>query len=425
MKILATAILLLAFFPGTVPGQRPAPRTVEHREGDPDPVLPAGTAPQGPSYTIAGATVRLEVDPDARGRFWMGSAVIVKLPDGRTPVVTCRHNVQNNDRGRVQTVILTVPGGKRYRARVKAVDANADLALLHAALDGTEPAVPLSQRAPQINENIYLVGYPGGVQVPRCRAGRYIGLRAIRSDNAAISANIAQGDSGGGIFLNGCLCGLMTWNSGDISPGNGPSWKELTSFLETQCGPSGCFPPPQGGFRGFGIGVIRQPTYPQQPPSGGGRLGPEVTPPPIAGSPVTPAGPTAPPTMDKISDDRMARIEAAINELSRRPIVAGPKGQNGPQGPKGSPGENGKDGEPGKQGPAGKDGAPGRDGMPGRDGEPGKSYDPTEFNQLKEAVAKLQAMNFQVELVDVDGKVIQTDTFSTTKPLRIRLKPVQ
>lgn len=296
--------------------------------------------------TTADATVKIETDPDQFGRGSSGSGVIVRLADGRMPIVTCRHVVSGH-----REVTIAVYRGRRYRALVRGIDSRTDLAILQAAFAGDESASRLSDRAPTQGETVYLTGYPQGVNEPYSRAGqflRYLPPAFARSGAGATSILSTGGDSGGGIYrADGTLAGILAWGEGSVSTGNGPTWQDLRSFLDRSCGPGGCYP----GVSGIGIGAIRQP--PRMPGAG---LGPQVQPPTIA--PATPAGPSVS-DLERLSDERMKRIEAGIDELRRmraQPGPVGPRGPAGSQGPAGKDGLPGKDGAPGPAGPAGKDG---------------------------------------------------------------------
>lgn len=380
-------VLALAVLTGSALAQSP-PRTVEHREGDPEPVLPADTPAAGPRYTVADATVRLECDQTVPGQTVpRGSGVCVRLADGRTPILTCRHVVEYKDRfGRVtglrKQLIAGFPGRRHYRCNVITVDHSADLAILEAALTGGEPAVRLSDRPPQPGERIYLVGYPRGVGAPNTRAGQFRGYLPVRENNAATTVTSTGGDSGGGIYRqDGTLCGILAWGEGQVSPGNGPTHQEVTRFLHQCCGPNGCFPWRRPG------GV---PTPVGQPVGGvNGDLGPQVQPPLVTPPPASPPAPPNDDTrlrlrrLEEESAARMKRIEAAFLELVGRKPVPGPAGPSGPQGP---PGERGPASE-GKPGPAGP---PGPQGPAGEPGPPGKPADEARIAALEARVTELE-----------------------------------
>lgn len=350
--------------------------------------------------TTADTTVKIETDPDHAGRGSSGSGVIVRLADGRMPILTCRHVVSGH-----REVTISVYRGKRYRALVRGIDSRTDLAILQAAFAGDESASRLSDRAPVQGETVYLTGYPRGVPEPNTRSGTFRGYLtpAFTSSGAAATSILSTGgDSGGGIYrADGTLAGILAWGEGSVSTGNGPTWQDLRSFVERSCGPGGCYPGYRpGGISGIGIGIgaIRQPSM---PPSGG--LGPQVQPPTIAPVSPTPASPASPSVTDleRESDARMKRIEAALAHLAaRRP-------------------------EPGPAGPPGRPGADGRPGPAGKDGAPGKDADAATIEALRAEIAQLKSQRLTVELLDAAGNVVQTDSFGPGKPLRIRLKPVE
>lgn len=340
--------------------------------------------------TTADATVKIETDPDQYGRGSSGSGVIVRLADGRMPVITCRHVVSGH-----REVTISVYRGKRYRALVRGIDSRTDLAILQAAFAGDESASRLSDRAPTQGETVYLTGYPQGIDEPYSRSGqflRYLPPAFARSGAGATSILSTGGDSGGGIYrADGTLAGILAWGEGSVSTGNGPTWQDLRSFVERSCGPGGCYP--ISGI-GIGIGAIRQP--PRMPGAG---LGPQVQPPTIAPVPIAPATPAGPSLSDleRLSDERMKRIEAGIDELRKLRAQPGPVG---PRGPAGTQGPAGKDGLPGKDGAQGPAGPPGRD---------GKDADESRIAALEREIVALKAAveatkDMRVRVVPADQK---------------------
>jgi hypothetical protein len=416
-------ILAVCLFAGTpCLGQGP-PRTVEHREGEELPALPAGTPRAGTEYelppdppaktasprrpwTAADAVVRLESDKrwdpaQQRYSFWTGSAVVVKLDDGRMPIITCRHNVLG-----VSEVTVAVPNGGRYRCRVSGYDRTSDLAILHAGLDGTEPYVRLAKSPPRIGDTIYMIGYPRGVTKTNTRRGVYRGERS-GVDGAMIDRHVMGGDSGGGIFLaDGTLAGILTLRDsfdGGPGPGSGPGHGELTRWISQSCGPGGCFRGQPPGFAGLGIGVIRQPAYPTRPAAPNADLGPQ-SPAPTITPPATATPAPASPIITTVGDDaRLKRIEATLAQLAaRRPVP-------GPAGPPGPPGRPGADGKPGPTGPPGPKGDKGDPGPAGEQGPPGKPADEGRIGALEREVVALKAAveatkDMRVRVVPADQK---------------------
>jgi hypothetical protein len=76
--------------------------------------------------------------------------------------------------------------------------------------------------------------------------------------------------------------------------------------------------------------------------------------------------------------------------------------------------------QPGPQGPPGP---PGPKGDRGPIGEPGRGLD--EDVIVRRILAALADQKYNVELLDKEGRVIQRSTFSSTEPLRLKLKPVE
>ncbi len=157
----------------------------------------------------------------------------------------------------------------------------------------------------------------------------------------------------------------------------------------------------------------------------------------------------------------LAKLEELDRKLSA--IPAGPKGDPGPTGPRGPagiPGESGPAGKPGEPGPAGlpgKDadtttltvrlteinarldalvksggsagpkGEPGTPGMPGRAGDPGPAGPPGPAGKvdLEALRSDLGKLGFQVDIVDADGKVVQSQSVQLGGILKLQLTPVK
>ena len=141
--------------------------------------------------------------------------------------------------------------------------------------------------------------------------------------------------------------------------------------------------------------------------------------PPGSEKPVTPIIPVTPPGTDleKRLADQFAEIKAMIAA-----IPAGKDGKPGKDGSDGLPGPAGKDGVPG---PAGKSGPPGPEGKTGADGKDGTGVDPALLKNLQDQINLLRSQGFVCELYDANGVLLQTVPFSSTQPLRIKLKEIK
>ncbi len=128
-----------------------------------------------------------------------GSGTVVHRGEGWSLVLTCEH------------VVSAAPGeitcrcdGTTYPALVVEVDAGADLAVLLITAD--LPAVKVAENAPNDGDSVTLIGMTS--LVSRCRVsgreelgGREVLLYGTASDSDS-------GDSGGGVFHEGKLCGV-------------------------------------------------------------------------------------------------------------------------------------------------------------------------------------------------------------------------
>lgn len=259
-------------------------------------------------------------------------------------VLTNRHVAGRT--GRAATVAF--PSGQQFDGQVVAICSFADLAAIYAPQASSQPRISLASSVPPAGTPVYSAGYPGytgqGGQRPRQltqKQGTIIGgVRVEWGDSNRLQMRCSSGDSGSGIFDGaGDLVGVL-WG-GANGETMACTYRDTRRFVEQSC----------GGWIGIGVG-------------GGIGRRPPIAPPAPA---VPPAHPVpAPPSMPPVTgpgpseiigslEQRLAKLEAAIDELRVKPVVAGPPGIAGKAGPAGPAGPAGKDGTQGPPGPAGKD----------------------------------------------------------------------
>lgn len=142
---------------------------------------------------------------------WYGSGTCVSSNGNRAVVLTAAHVVRYASQGRVT---VTFPNGLHLAARVRYANPERDIAVLVVETKQFLPTVPVGQRTPRPGEPVKSIGYPGGGR-QRTLAGRVISIgRWSGYTEASMSA--AQGHSGGGLFHDGRLVGVL-WGSGGTS----------------------------------------------------------------------------------------------------------------------------------------------------------------------------------------------------------------
>jgi serine protease Do len=137
----------------------------------------------------------------------LGSGTLVATR-GRHGLVVTNWHVVRDARGPINVIF---PDGFRSGASLLGTDADWDLAALAIWRPNAEP-VPLSHRAPQLDEKLSIAGYGSGKY--RSASGRCVQYISPSSNHPfemlELSASARDGDSGGPIFNNqGELAGVL------------------------------------------------------------------------------------------------------------------------------------------------------------------------------------------------------------------------
>ena len=189
------------------PAPQPLPRTPDRPSATSiDPQVP-GAAPD--LARLRAASVKVVVR--RAWEHWYGSGTCVGSDGGDAVVLTAAHVVRDAAGGSVEIVF---PDGRQFPARVRYADPRRDVAVLVVATRQPLPTVPLGGRNPRPGEPVVSVGYPGGGR-QRTLSGRVVSVgRWSGYTEASMSAS--QGHSGGGLFCDGRLVGVL-WGSNGTS----------------------------------------------------------------------------------------------------------------------------------------------------------------------------------------------------------------
>lgn len=320
-----------------------------------------------------------------------GSGTIVYAENGVAMVLTCQHVFEAMG----ATTTIRLPGGKTYKAELIANDkTHTDLAMYAMEIDDA-PAVEVGDM-PGAGATLTGIGYSDGT--PRPRTGRYDGGRGDGPNEVGVSFMVNGGDSGGGVFADGKLVGVINKKRSDNGPGRGLviSQPACKRFVDA------CFPRLHDRFA---------------------KLKDRINPPP-----------KMPPNDDFA--DAVAKLKEAEKKLQelRDELGKATPGAQGPQGPVGPAGKDGKDADiaslqkflaaeiakiktiPGPQGPQGE---------PGPAGAPGKDADAALIASLQAQIDALRSQRFTAELYDQSGVLVQSVPFGTSEPLRLKLIPLK
>jgi hypothetical protein len=266
--------------------------------------------PMSPHAAHHAAVVRIRVGNNG------GSGTLIT----ESIVLTCAHVTDG-----APSAVVTFSDGQQVQGNVIGQSRGPDVAAIQIPAQTGRVTIPLcaDSEYPVRGNEVEIVGYGGGDFRHWFATvnGYAITPGVNKAQTLAANSQLIGGDSGGAIVWQGKLVGVA-WGGplagprGPMIEARGCSHVCITGLLgRWGCGPGSC-PPPSGSGPG--------PTYPGAPL------------PPAPGAPV-PQPPTPPPPPIDLAGitDRLAAIEAAINNI--KPIP-------GPQGPPGLDGKDGADG---------------------------------------------------------------------------------
>lgn len=148
---------------------------------------------------------------------WYGSGTCVWCDGRRALVLTAAHVVRHAAGG---VVFITFPDGRRLASHVRFADPRRDVAVLVAEITSAVPWVPLAQAPLRPGAPVTSIGYPGG-GAQRVLVGRILSIGRWSGFTEA-SMPAQQGHSGGGLFQDGGLVGVL-WGSNETSLYASPS----------------------------------------------------------------------------------------------------------------------------------------------------------------------------------------------------------
>lgn len=280
--------------------------------------------------TPEAASVRVNI-PGAAGS---GVAISPDLIVTNCHVVEWRH--------RDDLVVTSHADGSRRKAATIALDAEADVALVHVPGAAYDPAAVAP--TPAEGSEVHLLGW-GRRGVLARGAGRILrrvmGHRTPRGQVPVMLCHLASepGDSGGGIFdASGHLValnwGAITATGQSLSTPSEYITRLVEDYRQHACGGGSCpTGPRQTAGSAYGPPAPKFPV--QRPtPSPDALAAPRPTPEPSAPPALVPVAPSA-------SSESIAA--AILDKIATDPRFRGPAG---PQGPKGDPGPPGRDAEP-------------------------------------------------------------------------------
>lgn len=159
------------------------------------------------------STVQIRSEREGGGRR-AGSGVVVAL-DARADiafVLTARHFLEPAVR---QQLFVTVPGtGRRFRADVRAMSDEADLALVE--VQGLQAPPVTVQATARLGDEVWVVGFPWGRRLTIVSG--VVSQIATETDDVPlegaprmVDASVSYGSSGGGVFdaTTGALIGIV------------------------------------------------------------------------------------------------------------------------------------------------------------------------------------------------------------------------
>lgn len=272
--------------------------------------------------------------------------------------------------GRLGGEFHVLIGGKTAKATLVAIDKGKDLALWKLPAAAVTEVAELPDKQPE--GPMTAIGYPAGVATAHVKQLKFREQyqKGSRFDwqCEVLEGRFEGGDSGGGVFLDGKLAGVIHGKeTRSVCPGDGRQCR-LVTYLHCVC------------FRDMrefvdSHAALIADCRDGQPPSFAGG-----TPPPANDQPYDGKGPRP---KDLDSDKAMAaEIDRLRKEVADCKLqIANCKSQieqqqakasaPGPSGERGAAGANGAPGPKGERGEAGEPGAPGQAGATGPRGPPG------------------------------------------------------
>lgn len=156
-------------------------------------------------HTIAESLIEVDTDTGT------GSGVCISKDDTKTVFLTCAHVIEGAKRVSVvrRSYKRDAFSYPRTRAKVAALDSEADLAVITVEKPLDIPIMPLADEEPALYQTIYLGGHPNGLGWI-CVTGAFQGPQREAPEFNAFSGLSFDGSSGGIVAnLNCALVGIM------------------------------------------------------------------------------------------------------------------------------------------------------------------------------------------------------------------------
>lgn len=324
----------------------PAPQTTLKVELPKESVYPTGH----PVSTVTPSHVLASVKMKNGGSRCSGT--VVSRGVKYAAIVSAAHCVAGRIGGKATFVNAD---GSTFQAELIAFDRKADLSLFRGPADKVLGHSWIPRTMPKASK-WDAVGYTSGGAI------QYKTIQPYRGHYYVRSGPFAGGDSGGGIFADGALVGVISASGDSDRFRNGVEVKKYNKYLYagcshsalvafitrhagqlTQCGPNGCPPGRSYPYRQSPNFNPNTPNIPIVLPRDNRRDVPD----------------TEKTARIKALEDAIAGLRKQIDGIKVAPGIDGADGKPGPPGPAG------RDGAAGPAGPAGKDGRDGKDGKPG------------------------------------------------------------
>lgn len=152
-----------------------------------------------------------------------GSGTIIGKWRGRYAVLTCSHILLNEGRHTVQA------DGVVYNADLIAIDPKPDLALLVFSARRSFPCIPLAAQSPRAECTVRTCGYPGAGTL----TANLTVVQGYQGNRNVVLRFFNQiGESGGGVFRNGELTGIMWGHDKATGTTLGTIVEQAHSFLK-------------------------------------------------------------------------------------------------------------------------------------------------------------------------------------------------